>query len=243
MSWTRVLGAASFFAFIGFASWLYWPIPKQFVPLYTRIPKHVPTAPPEVARAPKIAKPRARKVAPVIVKSEDPGPYFPVAQRVCDTEMAHLLADQVANSRGCLKEFSNVNGELQKALKRKEEEGIRIDLDNCIATDDQGEVTDLLSACSELSVATRLILRSGGSVPTDEDSQRRWRRLLGVGLCSVMKSLNYWMEFPQEMPSSDDMFSSVYFNPVSGRPERTPELEVFWGLVQRFALKSPESST
>ena len=84
-----------------------------------------------------------------------------------------------------------LSGAVEKATANLTKQGIGIGFDTCISRDQAGEVADPDTAWDDLPILVRQVVLDRGHLSEDRDFQRRWMKVMGVGICSLKKSLDY----------------------------------------------------
>lgn len=229
------------FIFGAFLTWLYWPVTTRKQPLYMELAK--PRKKPLAKRPPSAQKPVVH--SEILSPLPTPSPvnrYSEIARVACHDELVKSIFESARNSGDCMMRFGRIDDEIKMIYEQLIDKEYRLDMETCIATDNFGEVTDLVSGWDDLSAITKMIVRTRGKLPMDEDTRRRLERVKAVGICSLKKSLDYWEANPDEIPTPEILPSSIFFNPYTGRPENSIAMSTFIQVLKMVMRRQPTGS-
>ncbi len=216
-------------ALMAFLVWVFLPISPRAQSSYSKI---------ALASSSPLTAPQVRALS-VNEWIRPSSQYRLVAERSCRGRFLQLVMGSRKRSLDdCISDVESSREGLQLLLEHYAQLGVRVNRDLCIATDDAGEVTDLVSGLGDLGIFIKIVLRNGGSLPSDPAIASRFHRLMGVGICSLQKSADYWAEHPSEMPESDEIASYLYFDPHSGKPEKLFVVDKFLKIVEKILPKN-----
>jgi hypothetical protein len=122
----------------------------------------------------------------------------------------------------CVRQVLGLREVFDRKIRWLKDAGVTLDLDRCVATDARGDTTDLDDLFASILEATSRMVAKRLSFTLEGDlAGEGFKRANAVGLCSILKSIDYWAEHPQEIPSPDHMADYLLFDIHEGRPKES----------------------
>lgn len=185
----------------------------------------------------QVASPTARAsglpwvVAPPSSAPEGGHPDRALASVACASETLNGLRDPGGD---CTQELYALRGRFERQIERLQAQGIRLDPDQCVATDKSGQSTRLDGMGSELAQLSKLVVQRGLSFSFEKDyGELPFKRAHLVALCSMKKSMDYWAAHPDQIPPADRIEDYLFFDVERGKPQESHLTGVF---VRSMAL-------
>ena len=173
---------------------------------------------------------RSPKSESLALKTEAAETESPLALKVCQSETLSQFADP---SQPCAAQVNNLKGILEKRIDELTKTGVALNTETCVATDLNGETSDLDSILSDLGELTKWLITQKVLSFGPEMKTFRHRRVHLVAACSVLKTIAYWGKFPGEIPSPENIPYYLHFDVHAGKPR---ESQLTGSLVIAFAF-------